>query len=361
MILAEGKRLYTMYRPGRATVQDPWAVEEMVIALDEATGRTVWEHRYPARPLDFKYGAGPHATPLIVGDRLFTAGTNNQLFALDKRTGKVLWSHDLVKEFGAQETLLRCPVKAGMSASPIAYGDTVIVLAGGAGQGVMAFDQRTGAVVWKSGDLNVAQASPILIDVDGETQLVVFSGLAVSGFDPRDGRLLWSHPHDTRYDMNMGTPIWGPDNMLFITSAYDNGSRMLHLSRQGGITRVEERWHTLRMRVQFTSSIRMGDFIVGSSGDFGPMFLTAVDVATGAVLWQDRRFSRANLLLADGKLVVLDEEGMLGLARATRAGLEVLAQSQVLASWSWTTPTLVGSHLYIRDKKTIAKLELPQR
>jgi outer membrane protein assembly factor BamB len=361
MILAEGGRLYTMYRAGRPTADSPWANEEMVIALDEKTGRTLWEHRYPARPLDFKYGAGPHATPLIVGDRLFTVGTNNQLFALDKGTGKALWSHDLVKEFGAQETLLRCPVKAGMSASPIAYGDTVIVLAGGAGQGVMAFDQRTGAVVWKSGDLNVAQASPILIDVDGETQLVVFGGLGVSGFDPRDGRLLWSHPHDTRYDMNMGTPIWDPDdNMLFITSAYDNGSRMLHLSRTEGITRVQERWHTRRMRVQFTSSIRMGNFIVGSSGDFGPTFLTAVDVETGAVLWQDRRFSRANLLLADGKLVLLDEEGMLGLARATRAGLEVLAQSQVLVSWAWTTPTLVGSNLYIRDKKTIAKLELPQ-
>ena len=361
MILAEGGRLYTMYRPGRPTADSPWASDEMVIALDEKTGKTLWEHRYPARPLDFKYGAGPHATPLIVGDRLFTVGTNNQLFALDKGTGKTLWSHDLVKEFGAQETLIRCPVKAGMSASPIAYGDTVIVLAGGAGQGVMAFNQRTGAVVWKGGDLNVAQASPILIDVGGETQLVVFGGLAVSGFDPRDGRLLWSHPHDTRYDMNMGTPIWEPaDNTLFITSAYDNGSRMLRLSRTGGITRVEERWHTRRMRVQFTSSIRMGDFIVGSSGDFGPTFLTAVDVESGAVLWQDRRFSRANLLLADGKLVLLDEEGMLGLARATRTGLEVLAQSQVLVSWSWTTPTLVGSNLYVRDKKTIAKLELPQ-
>jgi len=105
----------------------------------------------------------------------------------------------------------------------------------------------------------------------------------------------------------------------------------------------------------------MGDFIVGSSGDFGPTFLTAIDVETGKVLWQDRRFSRANLLLADGKLVVLDEEGLLGLARTSRHGLEVLAEHQVLTSWSWTTPTLVGSNLYIRDKKTIAKLELPQR
>jgi outer membrane protein assembly factor BamB len=237
----------------------------------------------------------------------------------------------------------------------------VIVLAGGPGQAVRARDQRTGAVVWKSGDMNVAQASPILIDVDGETQLVVFGGLDVSGFDPQTGRLLWTHPHDTRYDMNMGTPIWGPDNLLFITSAYDNGSRMLRLRREGGATRVEEPWHSRRMRVQFTSSIRMGDFIVGSSGDFGPTFLTAVDVETGDVLWQDRRFSRANLLLADGKLVVLDEEGLLGLARASREGLEVLAESQVLTSWSWTTPTLVGTSLYVRDKKTIAKFELPKR
>ncbi len=348
-------------RPGRAEADGPWPAEEMVIALDEATGRTLWEQRYPARPLDFKYGAGPHATPLIVGSRLFTAGTNNQLFALDKSTGKVLWSHDLVKEFGAQETLIRCPVKAGLSASPLAYGDMVIVLAGGPAQGVMAFHQETGAVVWKAGDINVAQASPILIDLDGETQLVVFGGHSVNGFDPRTGRQLWTHPHDTRFDMNMGTPIWGPGNLLFITSAYDNGSRMLRLSRKGSSTAVEERWHSLRMRVQFTSSIRMGDFIVGSSGDFGPTFLTAIDVETGKVLWQDRRFSRANLLLADGKLVVLDEEGLLGLARTSRHGLEVLAEHQVLTSWSWTTPTLVGSNLYIRDKKTIAKLELPQR
>lgn len=273
----------------------------------------------------------------------------------------MLWSHDLVKEFGAQETLIRCPVKAGMSASPLAYGDMVIVLAGGPAQGVMAFHQETGAVVWKAGDINVAQASPILIDVDGETQLVVFGGHSVNGFDPRTGRQLWTHPHDTRFDMNMGTPIWGPGNLLFITSAYDNGSRMLRLSHKGSSTAVEERWHSLRMRVQFTSSICMGDFIVGSSGDFGPTFLTAIDVETGKVLWQDRRFSRANLLLADGTLVVLDEEGVLGLERASRHGLEVLAEHQVLTSWSWTTPTLVGSNLYIRDKKTIAKLELPQR
>ncbi len=162
---------------------------------------------------------------------------------------------------------------------------------------------------------------------------------------------------DWQADWQMGVPI-------FMSKRVSCGwvhSCLPVRGRKGSSTAVEERWHSLRMRVQFTSSIRMGDFIVGSSGDFGPTFLSAIAVETGKVLWQDRRFSRANLLLADGKLVVLDEEGLLGLARTSRHGLEVLAEHQVLTSWSWTTPTLVGSNLYIRDKKTIAKLELPQR
>jgi outer membrane protein assembly factor BamB len=99
-ILVDDRRLFTMYRPLPQRPNDPSRDEETVIALDEEPGRTLSEHRYAAAPLDFQYGAGPHATPLIVGDRIFTAGTNKQIYALDKRTGRVLWHHDLVKEFG---------------------------------------------------------------------------------------------------------------------------------------------------------------------------------------------------------------------------------------------------------------------
>ena len=69
--------------------------------MDAATGKTLWEHKYPSRREDFSFGAGPHSTPLIVGDRLFTIGTNKQMFAFDKKTGKVLWSHDFIKEFNS--------------------------------------------------------------------------------------------------------------------------------------------------------------------------------------------------------------------------------------------------------------------
>ena len=96
----------------------------------------------------------------------------------------------------------------------------------------------------------------------------------------------------------------------------------------------------------------------GSSGDFGPAFITAIDVNTGKIAWQDRAFARAQLLYADGKLVILDEDGNLGLATATSEGLHVLAKAPILENRAWTPPTLVGTKLYARDRKNIAAFDL---
>jgi len=81
--------------------------------MDAATGKTLWEHKYPSRREDFSFGAGPHSTPIIVGDRLFTIGTNKQMFAFDKKSGKVLWARDFVKDFNSHELLIRPVVKTG--------------------------------------------------------------------------------------------------------------------------------------------------------------------------------------------------------------------------------------------------------
>lgn len=356
-IAVEGGVLFTMYRP-RTERANEWSGEEIVIALDATTGQTLWEHPYPSRPLDFKYGAGPHATPLIVGERLFTAGTNKQIYAFDKRTGKVIWSHDLVEDFGAPPTLLRPPVKAGYACSPLAYRDTVIVTAGGEGQAVMAFDQSDGSVVWRSEDFNISPASPILIDVDGEEQLVVFGGRDVNGLDPATGRALWSHPHDTSSDMNISTPVWSEDGLLLISSAYDGGARMLELSRTGDRTVVRELWFNTRLRVQIGIVIRLGNLVIGSSGDSKGAILTALDARTGDVVWRDRQFSRSTFLYADDKLVILDEDGTLALATVTAEGLSVLARASVLTNKAWTVPTLIGTKMYLRDRRTITALDL---
>jgi outer membrane protein assembly factor BamB len=355
-ILAEGGRLYTMYRP-LGLLSLVWrSREEVVTALDAATGNTIWEFTYPAPTTgrDFAEGAGPHSTPLIVGNRLYALSSRNELFALDKATGRLLWSHDFAKEYGASGNY------RGATCSPLSYkGTIIVVMEGGPGQAVAAFDQQTGALVWKAGD-DSSPASPILIDVDGQTQLVVLGGNQVFGFDPATGRQLWSHPHKTQYGLNISTPVWSAGS-LFLSAAYGTGTRAVEVRQVAGKSTVSERWASTRMRVHFGTVIGLDGYVYGSSGDFGPAFITAVDMKSGRIVWQDRTFARAQLIYADGKLIVLDEDGTLGLATIESQGLKVLARAPILTSVSWTPPTLAGTTLYVRDRKTIAAYNLSAR
>jgi outer membrane protein assembly factor BamB len=145
---------------------------------------------------------------------------------------------------------------------------------------------------------------------------------------------------------------------LFVSSAYGIGGRVLHLSRRGSRTIVRELWQSERTRIHKENAIRLGDVIYASTGHLGPAFFTAIDVKTGGVLWQDRRFSHANFLHADGKFIILDEDGRLALATPTARGLNVHGQVEILTSRSWTAPTLVGRTLYLRDRKKIMAVQL---
>jgi outer membrane protein assembly factor BamB len=345
-IAAERGVLFTMYRKGE---------NEIVIALDAATGKTIWEYSYaaPFSPeYDMTNGPGPHATPLVTGNFVFTAGATSKLHCLDKKSGKVLWSHDLINEFHGTVRV------NGYSCSPLAYKDKIVMLVGGQANALVAFNQKDGSVAWKKHDFKNSTSSPILIDVDGQDQLVAFMYGEVVGVDPNDGNLLWSHSHPVDYGLNTSMPVWGPDNLLFISSGYDGGSRVLKLTRAGDKTTVEEVWAHRLMRVHFSNAIRVGDFICGSSGDFGPAPFTAIDVKTGKVLWRNRSFPRASFLFADGRFIILDEDGNLMLATATADGLTVISKVALLKNQSWTVPSLAGTRLYLRDRKNIIALEL---
>ncbi len=352
-ILVEGNRLYTMYRYAGLMSMIRRTQSETIAAFDASSGKTLWEHTYdsPTAGLELEYGAGPHATPLIVGNTLYAIGSRTEVLALDKNSGKVLWQHNLVNEFGAEQD------GRGYSASPIAYSDTIIVPARKTSS-LIAFNQRTGAVAWKAGDYPVGVASPVLITVDGQEQLVVTGADEMLGVNPSNGVVLWRHPHKTSWGLNISTPVWGPDDLLFVSAAYNNGARLLKLAQAGGKTTAQELWYQNRMRTHIGTAIRLGDFVVGSSGDFGPCPTVAVDLKTGQILWQNREFARSTFLHADGKLIVLDEDGTLGLATPDRNGLNVQAKASVLTNKAWTTPTLVGTKLYVRDRAKMMAFDL---
>jgi outer membrane protein assembly factor BamB len=76
------------------------------------------------------------------------------------------------------------------------------------------------------------------------------------------------------------------------------------------------------------------------------------------VLYQDRSFPKTTFLLADGKFIMLDEDGNLALATASPEGLKVISKASIMKNLAWTVPTLVGTKLYLRDRRTIAAFDL---
>lgn len=365
-ILVDGDAIYTVYRIDQ---------DEFTVALDAKSGATLWEHKIPSPTTQLmeQYGAGPSSTPLIVGDHLYSIGTNMVMHCFDKKTGKIIWHHDLIKEYEAS-----LPGR-GYCASPIAYKNSVIILAGhdaksqengGAkkeesknppaekvSQALMAFDQGTGSLLWKMQSHDVTHSSPILIQFNGQDQLVALLAKDLIGVNPNNGELLWEHALKPE-GANLATPVWLGDGKIFCSSAYDSGSRVIQLKVKNGKTVTEELWYSRKMRLHHANPVQIGDYVYGSSGDFGPAFFAAMNIHTGKAAWRKRGFSKATCILADGKLILLDEDGQLALAKVSPQGMDILSKCTISEKYSWAAPTLVEKTLYVRDRKHIMAFDL---
>lgn len=352
-IAADSGVLFTMYRDDD---------KEVTIALDAASGKTIWEQKFTVaipEGMTKRFGEGPRSTPLIHGDRLYTLGVAGKVTCFTKGDGKVLWSHDLIKDSGAKSPGF------GFAASPTVYDNLLIVAAGGKGAGIVAFDLTSGKVEWKNFDYGEDReatgsiySSPVIINVDGEDQGVLLTGIDIIGFDPKTGALKWKHPHENQYKTNISTPVWGDGNLLYVTSGGEAGSRALHLTRLGDKTNVEEVWASKNMAIGQGNVIRVGDHVFGSGGRSSSAFLTSANVKTGEIGIKERGFAKSMILHADGKFIVLDENGKLGIVETDGKTMKVLAEKQVLKKPAWTIPTLVGKTLYLRDKEVMIAIDL---
>jgi outer membrane protein assembly factor BamB len=346
-IAEEAGVLYTAYRRG---------LTDVIVALDAQSGKTIWEYGYLnvfKNSFAEKVGPGPYAMPQVVGDRVVTASATGKIHSLNKKTGKPVWSHDLYSEFHGSH------LEFGYACHALPYKDTLIFLAGGNGDAAIALRQSDGAVVWKGLQFTNSYSSPILINVDGQTQAVALGAKTVFGFNPDNGALLWSHPHETQYGLNVSTPAWWPaGNLLFVGSAYSVGARTVELHQSGGKTTVKQLWYDPHLELHIGTAIVRDGYVYISTGYNGPVLMSAVELKTGKIAWRQRGFAKAQLLWADGKMILADEDGTLALVRATPEKFEVLSQASMLENIAWTPPTLVGTRLYLRDRKTIMALDL---
>ena len=346
--VVENGVVYTMYGRPR---------EEVVVAANAETGQTLWE---AASPFDFvsdagaEMGNGPYASPLIAGDRLITAGVAGKLQCFDKRTGKVQWTQELWSTHKGSRLMY------GYASSPIAFRDLVIVPVGAPGKSIMAFRQSDGSVAWGTLDFGNVYSSPVLINVSGLEQLAVLMDGAVLAVNPHNGDEQWEVPFKASYAIAIATPLYGPDdNLLFISSEYDGGAKVIELRRNGLQTTATELWSSNRLRLHHGNAMRVGEAIYFSSGGKGSQpILSAVEARSGRILWQERSIGKATFVRADGKLITLDGDGTLMIAYPSPQGFKIAAKAPVLGSLAWTPPVLVGTRLYLRNRSTLMAVDL---
>jgi outer membrane protein assembly factor BamB len=208
---------------GTANPQNPFARNavagtDRILCLDEATGNILWKHEYPSK-YEVSYASGPRATPVVAEGKVWSLGTMGELFCLDATNGKVLWSKNFVKDFDANVPMW------GFAAHPLLDGDRLICLVGGK-HVVVAFHKDTGKVLWQALSANEpGYCPPLIFEVGGKRQLIIWHPEAVAGLNPETGETYWTQVWRVKAALSIPTPRLD-HNQLFLTSFY-NGAMML--------------------------------------------------------------------------------------------------------------------------------------
>ena len=180
----------------------------------------------------------------------------------------------------------------------------MIVPVGARGKAVMAFKQADGSVAWAKNDFPLTYSSPLLITVDGEDEVVMVMDGDVIGVSAQNGDLRWKVPFRAGYSIAVATPVFAPGNLLFVSAEYDAGAKVIQLTRKGAQTSATELWSSNKLRLHHGNAASLiGDTLYFSSGGkFTKAILTAVDMRSGKVHWQERSIPKATFVWADQKL-----------------------------------------------------------
>lgn len=321
---------------------------EFVVAFDVATGKEAWATAHGSAFRNDR-GDGPRGTPTIDGDRVYALGGNGDLSALDARTGKIVWSKNILQEFGGSNIIW------GISESPLVLGNKLLVNAGGPGASIVALNKANGSVIWKSQSDKAGYSSAIPVEINGVTQVVFFTGQRAVGLDSKDGRLLWEYERPSNRTANAATPIVRA-NRIFISSDYGTGGGVVEIKPDN---KAEEIYFTKDMKNHHSSSVLIGDHLYG----FSSSILTAMKFDTGELAWRDRSVGKGSLVYADGHLYLLSENGVVGLVEATPAGYKEKGRFRIQQDSlpTWAHPVVAGGTLYLRDQDTIYAYDVRQK
>ena len=337
---------------GRVFLHSRRDPDEIVSALDLASGKTLWTASYAAPFNKNQYARamakGPFSTPLAAGDRVYTLGVTGVLSAFDAAGGRLVWRKDFSRQVDTSKLF------TGSAMSPMIAGGALIVHVGDDTNGAFyAFDPANGSQKWTLPGHGPGYASPVLVTAAGTPQIVTMSDKAVVAVDMRSGALLWSLPFPDEWHENIVTPVVAGD--VLVISGTRKGTFGYRIERKGQAWTPRQLWHNADLPMYMSTPVADGSFLYGfSNRRKGQLF--CMDAATGAARWttEGRTARNASLVSAGAALLVLTTDGELIVANRRPERYEEVKRYKVSEAEIWAHPAIAGTDIVVRDVESIA-------
>ena len=338
--LVVGDRIYMFSRQGG---------NEVMSALDAATGKTLWQTGYPA-PFTMQSGAarhgeGPKSTPVFFNGRLYSIGMTGVVTAFDAASGRQVWQKP-----GSEIV----PRYTSHAFSPLVDRGLVIFHVGGHDQGALtAFDMNTGDVKWRWTGDGPGYGSPIAVDLGGTHQIVTITQGKIVGVDAATGALLWERPYVISNFTSAITPtLYG---QTLIVGGTNFPLSAFTVARRDNQWVTENAWENADTPIRMSNGVLVGDtYYSMSTRNSGQYF--AVDAKTGKTLWlsEGRQAGNAAIEKAGNLLLILEDDGELVVARNSTTAFEPLKRYKVAETETWTQPVISGNRVFVKDVSSLA-------
>ena len=326
---------------------------EQVECLEAQTGRPLWQYDYPTDYRDdFGFDGGPRATPSIWEGKVYTFGAQGVLHCLELENGRKVWSLNTHEKFGVRKGFF------GAACSPLVEDGRVFLNLGGRDQaGLVAFDARTGRVLWTSTDDEASYSSPATATLGGRRQVLFFTRTGLVSADPASGEVLFRFRWRarSRASVNAATPLAAAP-LIFLSASYGTGAVQLRVKG----SELETVWTSDEsLSNHYSTSVIRGGHLFGFHGrqEYGQS-LRCVALQTGRVLWSRDGFGAGTLSLAGDRLLVLKENGELLLVAASPQAFRLIAKASILGPTVRAYPALADGRLFARNQKELVAVDL---
>lgn len=325
---------------GNVFIIDHQGSNDIVRAINIKTGKDAWKFSY-------EDGKGPNygysqSTPLVSAGKLYIVGRLGMVACLDAKTGAKVWSINMKSAFNGKKPQWEYAM------SPVIFGNQLIVCPGGPDAGVVALDKNTGNTIWQGGGSDVpGYATPVIAQADGKKIYLIMTGVSLIGVDAKTGKLLWTIPWKTSYDINGATPVV-MGNTVFITSGYGHGCALVEFSYTSA--KIVKESKDLQSRFSTPLLYNGNVYCTEDSGN-----LVCMNPKTLAVAWKKDGFEWGPATgIGDVALVFNGKSGELTAVKLSPEKYTELGRFTPLGGQSWTAPVITNGLLIVRNKSALA-------